>query len=67
MVGVRSIGPHGTGRHGPLSDEGKTDPPLDRTKARHGTGTDSATVRSGTDWTVRSISILYLKMNLSPQ
>jgi hypothetical protein len=29
--------PYGTGQHSPFSDEKKTDPPLDRSKTRHGT------------------------------
>jgi hypothetical protein len=64
---VRSTVPHGpcfgpqsrtvhgpvrsTGLHGPVSGEGRTGPPLDQTKARHGTDTDSITVRfTITDW-----------------
>jgi hypothetical protein len=63
---VRSTGRHGTGRHGPFSDEGRTDPPLDRTVIGHSpvhgpaTVRSTVTVRSGTGRTVRSISILYL-------
>jgi hypothetical protein len=44
---VRSMGRHGTGRHGPFSSEKRTGPPLDRTKTRHEMVHDPATIRSG--------------------
>jgi hypothetical protein len=56
------MGLHGTDRHGLFSGERRTDSSLNRTEARHGTDTGSATVRftitnrSETNWTVRFIS-----------
>jgi hypothetical protein len=61
---VRSMGPHGTTLHGPVLDEGRISPPLDRTKVRHETSTSSTTVQStvtdqsGINWTGRYISKL---------
>jgi hypothetical protein len=43
---VRSMGPHGTSRHGPFSGERRTSPPMDRTEVRHKIGTDSIMVQS---------------------
>jgi hypothetical protein len=39
------MSPHGTGQYDPFSDEGGTDPPLDRTEAKHRTVHSPATVR----------------------
>jgi hypothetical protein len=44
-VPVRSTGRHGTGRHGPFSGEGRTEPPLDRTVS--GPQSDHGPVWSG--------------------
>jgi hypothetical protein len=56
---VRSMGPHGTGPHGPFSGVTRTDPPLDRTKARH--ETVHGPVRFRTGWTEWVFSILYAR------
>jgi hypothetical protein len=43
------MGWHGTGRHGPFSGEGWTDPQLDRTVVGHGTVHGHGPVQDGLD------------------